>query len=231
MQKKAITGESSLAKEVADVLRVRIINGEYAIGEKLIESKLAEELKVSRTPVRDALRQLSKEQLVEYISNKGCFARGFSHKDMADIYAVRKVVEGLAITWAIENAGEDELSGLGQHLELMSFYTENNSYEKLLAANEEFHNMIYQMTGSRFIVQVLRTYQDYVHIARRSTLKNEENLPEIYREHEAIYKAMAGRDIAGAVKAVERHMDNTALRAHERWKENPEVFYYDRKNI
>lgn len=220
MWKKAMTGESSLAKEVTDVLRDRIINGEYAMGEKLIENKIAEELKVSRTPVRDAFKQLAKEQLVEYIPNKGCFAKGFSNKDMADIYAVRMAVERLAITWAIENACDERLEELGHHLELMSFYTENNSYEKLLEANEQFHNMIYQMTGSRFIVQILKTYQDYVHIARKSTLKKEENLPLIFKEHEAIYKAMASRDIEAAADAVEQHMKNTARRANERWMEN-----------
>lgn len=219
MWKKAITGESSLANEVTDVLRDRIINGEYAMGEKLIENKIAIELKVSRTPVRDAFKQLAKEQLVEYIPNKGCFAKGFSHKDMEDIYAVRKAVERLAITWAIENADEDMIMELGQHLELMNFYTQSNSYEKLLEANEEFHNMIYQMTGSRFIVQILKTYQDYVHIARKSTLKKEENLPGIFKEHEAIYKAVAARDVNAATEAVEKHMDSTARRAHERWLE------------
>lgn len=219
MWKKAITGEASLAKEVTDVLRDRIINGDYAMGEKLIENKIAEDLKVSRTPVRDAFKQLSKEQLVEYIPNKGCFAKGFSHKDMEDIYAVRKAVERLAITWAIENSDEEKLEELGHHLELMNFYTINNSYEKLLEANEQFHSMIYQMTNSRFIVQILKTYQEYVHIARKSTLKKEENLPLIYKEHEAIYKAIAAGDIDAAADAVELHMDNTARRAHERWLE------------
>ncbi len=214
-----MTGESSLAKEVTDVLRDRIIGGEYAMGEKLIENKIAEELKVSRTPVRDAFKQLAKEQLVEYIPNKGCFAKGFTHKDMADIYAVRMAVERLAITWAIENACDEKLAELGQQLELMSFYTESNSYEKLLEANEQFHNMIYQMTGSRFIVQILKTYQDYVHTARKSTLKKEENLPLIFKEHENIYKAIAARDVEAAADAVELHMQNTARRAHESWLE------------
>lgn len=214
-----MTGESSLAKEVTDVLRDRIIGGEYAMGEKLIENKIAEELKVSRTPVRDAFKQLAKEQLVEYIPNKGCFAKGFTHKDMADIYAVRMAVERLAITWAIENACDEKLAELGQQLELMSFYTESNSYEKLLEANEQFHNMIYQMTGSRFIVQILKTYQNYVHTARKSTLKKEENLPLIFKEHENIYKAIAARDVEAAADAVELHMQNTARRAHESWLE------------
>ena len=217
MQQTKLTGDASLAEEVTEVLRERIINGEYFMGEKLIENKIARELKVSRTPIRDAFKQLSKEQLVEYIPNKGCFARGFNKKDMSDIYAVRKAVEQLAITWAIENASDEDVAKLHDHLELMSFYTENNFYEKLLKANEDFHNMIYLMTESRFIVQILKAYQDYVHAARKSTLKKEENLPVIYTEHETIYTALENRDIPSAVEAVGKHLDNSCLRAEECW--------------
>ena len=219
MHQKILTGESSLASEVTEVLRDRIINGEYEMGEKLIENKIASDLKVSRTPVRDAFRQLIKEQLVEYIPNKGCFAKGFSQKDMSDIYAVRSEVEKLAITWAIENADREKINALREHLELMSFYTENNLYEKLLAANEIFHNMIYQMSGSRFIVQVLKSYQDYVHTARKNTLKKEEDLPGIYKEHVEIYEAIAARDVQRARDAVAVHLEASRRRAEERWTE------------
>ncbi|MDO4869627.1 MAG: GntR family transcriptional regulator [Bacillota bacterium] len=219
MQQQSITGESSLAEEVAELLRTRIITGEYEMGEKLIENKIAKELKVSRTPVRDAFKQLARERLIEYIPNKGCFAKGFSQKDMADIYAVRKAVEELAVTWAIENASDDNLEDLKEQLDLMSFYTEHKFYEKLLQANEDFHSMIYQMTGSRFIVQVLKSYQDYVHLARRSTLSKEENLPEVYEEHTRIYEAIRDRDIDRAKAEIGAHLDGSARRAAERWME------------
>lgn len=219
MQSRVLSGEASLAEEVTHVLRDRIINGEYEMGEKLIENKIASELKVSRTPIRDAFKQLAKEQLVEYVPNKGCFAKGFSRKDMSDVYSVRKEVEQLAITWVIENADDEKISLLHEQLELMSFYTENNFYEKLLMANEEFHNMIYQMSGSRFIVQVLKSYQDYVHVARKRTLKKEESQPEIYKEHVAIYEAIAARDIEAAKEAVSKHLESSRERAEERWIE------------
>ena len=214
-----MTGEASLAEEVAEILRTRIINGQYAIGEKLTENKVANELKVSRTPIRDAFTQLLKEDLVEYIPNTGFFARGFTISDMADVYAVRTSVEQLAIRRAIEMAGDRDIVRLGEHLELMSFYTENNFYEKLLQANEEFHNMIYVMTGSRFIVRILKTYQDYVHIARKNTLKKEEDLPGIYAEHARIYEALKNRDVKEAEEAVRVHLISSCRRAEERWAE------------
>ena len=184
--------------------------GEYTMGEKLTENKIAAELKVSRTPIRDAFRQLEKEQLVEYIPNKGCFARGFSREDMNDIYAVRGAVEALAIRKACDHADEQDIRQLGRQLEKMHFYTKQNSYEKLLQANEEFHLMIYRMTESRFIVQIMKTYQDYVHLARRESLKKEEDLPEIYQEHEAIYRAIEARDKDAAAKAGEHHLEQSA---------------------
>jgi len=220
MQSKILSGEASLATEITEVIRERIINGEYEMGEKLIENKIANELKVSRTPIRDAFKQLAEEQLVEYIPNKGCFAKGFSHKDMSDIYAVRKEVEKLAIEWAIEHATKEKIEELREHLELMYFYTENNFYEKLLAANEEFHNKIYQMSESRFIVQVLKSYQNYVHTARKNTLKKEENLREIYKEHLEIFEALASRDVQRGRDAVAEHLEASKRRAEERWMEN-----------
>lgn len=218
-EEQLLAGEASLAEEIAEILRVRIITGEYAMGEKLVENKIAKELKVSRTPVRDAFKQLTNEKLVEYIPNKGCFAKGFSHKDMEDIYAVRIAVEQLAMEWAINNMDKSELKRLKEQLEIMSFYTENNMREKLLAANEEFHNIIYQMTGSRFIVQALRSYQDYVHLARKSILSKEENFLEVYKEHVAVYEAIADCDIDRAKAEIAYHMEQSAKRAMERWME------------
>ena len=130
MQTKSLTGDVSLAEELTEILRGRIITGEYQMGEKLVENKIARELKVSRTPVRDAFKQLVKEQLIEYIPNKGCFAKGFSRKDMEDIYEVRKAVEQLAVVWAIRNGSDEEIAALKEMLEIMSLYTEQNLYDR-----------------------------------------------------------------------------------------------------
>lgn len=220
MQQEEMSGSRSLAEEVTEILRNRILQGDYEIGEKLTESKIASELKVSRTPIRDAFRELEKEQLVEYIPNKGCFARGFSREDMTDIYAVRKAVEQLAIRRVIEHADEQKLAELAEQLDRMRCYTEQGNYEKLLQANEEFHYMIYRMTGSRFIVRIMKTYQEYVHLARRETLKTDGDLDKIFQEHEALYLAIADRDVDTAVQAVAEHLDASSERALKRWRQD-----------
>lgn len=217
MQPQVLTGEASLAEEIAEILRARIINGDYTMGEKLVENKIATELKVSRTPVRDAFKQLTREKLIEYVPNKGCFARGFTKDDMRDIYAVRIAVEQLAVEWAIRNKTDEDIDHLHEQLEIMSFYTSNGMLDKLLQANEDFNNIIYQMTQSRFIVQALKSYQDYIRLARKAILSQQQNLQGVYEEHEKITKAIEAGDVEAAKAEVGRHLENSAMRAAERW--------------
>ena len=217
MTELVLKGESSLAEEIVQILRGRIINGDYAIGEKLVENKIAEELKVSRTPVREAFKQLTKENLIEYIPNKGCFAKGFEQSDLLDIYAVRNAVEQLAVEWAIKNKTEEDMDRLREQLEVMTLHTTNGKVEDLVLADEEFNKIIYQMTRSRFIMQALMSYQEYIDLARQGILDRKENLGKILEEHRRIFEAIEAEDVSAAKKAVEKHLKNSAKRAADRW--------------
>ena len=90
----------SLTDEIADIIRDRILKGEYKIGEKIKENQIATELRVSRTPIREAFKQLENEGLIDYIPNRGCFAKGFTKQDIEDIYAVRKALEVLSVEFS-----------------------------------------------------------------------------------------------------------------------------------
>ena len=89
----------SLTDEIADIIRDRILK----------ETQIASELKVSRTPIREAFKQLENEGLIDYIPNRGCFAKGFTKQDIEDIYAVRKALEILCVEWAVSRITEDEI--------------------------------------------------------------------------------------------------------------------------
>ena len=92
--------ENTLTNEIADIVRERILKGEYVIGEKIKESSIAQELNVSRTPIREAFRMLEEEGLLDYLPNRGCYAKGFTKRDVSDIYTVREALEEIAMTWA-----------------------------------------------------------------------------------------------------------------------------------
>lgn len=217
MSDQVLKGESSLADEIVQILRSRIINGEYSIGEKLVENKIAEELKVSRTPVREAFKQLTKEHLIEYVPNKGCFAKGFDQNDLNDIYAVRNAVERLAAEWAIKNKTEENMANMKKQLALMSQHAENGEVEQCIRASEEMENAFYKMTGSRFIIQALNSYQEYIQLARQGVLTRQENLPAIIEEHRLVCEAIDEGDVEKAKAAVSAHLRNAARRAADRW--------------
>ena len=213
---KKFSNAFSLTDEICEILRDRILKGEYAIGEKLVENQIAAELKVSRTPVREAFRLLADEGLAEYVPNKGCFARGFTKQDMQDIYQVRKALEQLACEWAIERITDNELDRLNDECDLMEFYVKKKDATKTLAANTSFHEIIYSSTRSRFLSQILRSYQDYVKQARKATV-DIQSLEQIYLEHKNILKAIREKDVDMAKEMVGVHMDNSRKRAEAKW--------------
>lgn len=92
--------EKSLRGQVFDKIRSDILNGKYKRGEELVESSIGKELGISRTPVREAIRQLELEGLVQLVPNKGAFVTGISEKDVRDIYLIRARLEGLAARMA-----------------------------------------------------------------------------------------------------------------------------------
>jgi len=122
-KKEKQVNENTLTNEIADIVRERILKGEYEIGEKIKESSIAQELNVSRTPIREAFRMLEEEGLLDYLPNRGCYAKGFTKRDVSDIYTVREALEEIAMTWACERITDEEIERLEEQCELMDFYT------------------------------------------------------------------------------------------------------------
>lgn len=212
-ERKKFTLEFSLSREIAGILRDRILHGEYGIGEQLKENRIAGELRVSRTPVREAFKILEDEGLVEYRKNRGCFAQGITRQDLEDIYAVRKALEGLAVEWACRHMTPDYVQRLTDHCDLMDFYAGREDALQVLELNEGFHDIIYEAAGSRFMARVLRSYKGYIRMNRRNVFYEEKNLREISAEHKAIRDALAAGDEKAARQAMSRHLDESRRRA------------------
>ncbi len=203
----------SLTDEIADIIRDRILKGEYKIGEKIKETQIASELKVSRTPIREAFKQLENEGLIDYIPNRGCFAKGFTKQDIEDIYAVRKALEILCVEWAVNRITEDEIRNLQDQCDLMEFYTVRQDEKKVLEINTGFHEIIYNATGSRFMAQVLRSYKEYIDQTRKALYYEPDYLDEILGEHRAILSAIKNRNVEEGKAAMSKHLDGSQRRA------------------
>ena len=209
--------ESTLTNEIADIVRERILKGEYEIGEKIKESSIASELSVSRTPIREAFKMLEEEGLLDYLPNRGCYAKGFTKRDVADIYTVRETLEKLAVTWACERITDEEIEKLEEQCELMEFYTNMRDVQKILSMNSTFHDIIYNSSRSRFLAQVLRSYKGYLDKARKSVYYDEAFLDSIQMEHRALLEAVKARDTEMALKAIHEHLEASRRRTESVW--------------
>ena len=216
-RKEGQISENTLTNEIADIVRERILKGEYQIGEKIKESSIAQELNVSRTPIREAFKTLEEEGLLDYLPNRGCYAKGFTKRDVSDIYTGREALEEIAMTWACERITDEEIDKLEEQCELMDFYTKKRDVQKILTMNSSFHDIIYNSTGSRFLAQVLRSYKGYLDKTRKSVFYREEFLDSIQEEHKAIFEAVKSRDKDLAVAAIKKHLASSKERTESVW--------------
>jgi len=203
----------SLTSIIFEKIREDILNDQYAHGEKIVEAKLAEELGVSRTPVREALKQLELDGLVENIPNRGVIVKGISKQDIYDIFTIRMAIEGIAAQWAVERMSDEELAQLKEVFELMEFYTFKGDVVKISELNTKFHEIIYMATKSRYLEHVLRDFQLFIKSTRNKSLRSEGRIDTALAEHQKIVKAFMERDAEAAVEMLTYHITNSRRNA------------------
>ena len=189
-----------------------ILTGKLKNGQKLTEQVICEEYNVSRTPVREALRQLESEGLVENILNRGSFVVGLSKQDFEDMFELRKIYEIQAVKWAIERITEEEMDALDETFEFMEFYTLRNDIDKMLTINEGFHQIIYEASHNRMLQQCLSSYQTYLKYLRKDDEYPDDYLATVLEEHRQIFQAFIEKDVEAGAEAMERHIGNSKKR-------------------
>ena len=219
MKEFSIDDQYSLRGRVYNALRENILNGRYAPGENLIELRIADELNVSRTPVREAIRQLELEGLVESIPNKGVTVKGISRKDMEDIYRIRRVLEGLAARWSVEQITDEELKRLQDIYELMEFYTTKGDIDQIAKLNTEFHDIIFSATKSGILKHILKDFQFYVKWARHESLSVPGRKEEALKEHYDILQALIKKDADASEKYLTIHVENSSKNLFNRMQD------------
>lgn len=153
------------------------------------------------------------EGLIDYIPNRGCFAKGFTREDIEDIYAVRKALEIMAVEWAVNRISDIQIKALQEQSELMEFFTAKKDSDKVLELNSAYHDIIYDAAGSRFMAQILRSYKEYIEQTRKVILYEQAYLEEILQEHKKVLEAIMARDVEGAKAAMGTHLEMSQRRA------------------
>lgn len=205
-----VNDKYSLRGRVFHKIREDILKGKYRQNEAMKELQISKELGVSRTPVREALRQLELEGLVTIIPNKGAVVSGVSAKDIEDIYAIRSLIEGLSAKWAAENIGEAQLNELEEIVYLSEFHLKKGHIEQLYELDNKFHEMLYEASGSKILRHVLSDFHHYVQRVRKTSLAEPERAEKSIAEHKAILEALRSKDSEAARGLTNVHVQNTS---------------------
>lgn len=199
----------SLSSRVFHTIRENILSGKYAPNVELKEKTIGEELGVSRTPVREALRQLELEGLVTIIPNKGAYVVGISQKDIRDIYEIRSRLEGLCARWAAAHITKEQLDELEENIYLSDFHSSKGNTEQVVELDNRFHEILYNASGSKELRHVLLDFHHYVQRVRKVTLAVTDRAMNSNDEHRKIVEALKVHDAEQAEQLANKHMMNT----------------------
>ena len=196
---------TSLADQVFEKLENDIIQGVYKRGELLTELKLVEQLGVSRTPIREALRRLEQERLIED-TGKGSRVLGITMEDLEDIMNIRQRIEGLAAYYATVNLTPDGLKELSHIVDLQEFYFSKQDKEHLRQVDDAFHDMICSLSKRSVISDTLIPLMRKTRRYRRVAIDNWERTTRTMNEHKQIFQAIASGDAKLAEELTTQHI-------------------------
>ena len=196
---------TSLADQVFEKLENDIIQGVYQRGELLTELKLVEQLGVSRTPIREALRRLEQERLIED-TGKGSRVLGITKEDLEDIMNIRQRIEGLAAYYAAKNITPDGLRELTHIVDLQEFYFSKRDKEHLRQVDDEFHDMICALSGRSVIADTLIPLMRKTRRYRRVAIDDWERTTNTMNEHRRMFEAIASGNAELAQELATQHI-------------------------
>ena len=199
-----------LYEDVAELLRQRIFNRELAPGSWIDELKIAEELGISRTPLREALKVLAAEGLVTMKVRRGAYVTEVSEQDLREVYALLSLLEADATGEACQRATDIELQEIkALHDELeKAADPETGSRERFFELNEAFHLRLLEIAGNRWRKQMVADLRKVMKLNRHSSLFKSGRIEESLKEHRAIVQALLKRDTNAATEHVKTHFSN-----------------------
>lgn len=203
-----VSDQYSLRGRVFQKIRSDILNGKYHENEELREVAIGHELGVSRTPVREALRQLELEGLVKIIPNRGAFVVGIQPKDVHDIYMIRARLEGLCARWACDNITKEQMDEMEENVYVADFHAKKGDMEQMTELDNQFHRILYASGNSKMLEHLLIDYHQYVQRIRQKTLSTPDRAVASNEEHRAIMEAIRAKDPDLAEKLAAQHMKN-----------------------
>ena len=193
---------------VFNALRRAILRGELKPGERLMEIQLANKLGVSRTPIREAIRKLELDGLVLMVPRKGAEVAEITEKNLRDVLEVRCALEELAVQLACDRIDPERMQQLLDAAAHFRDILGTADITELGEADEAFHDVIFQATDNRRLIQLLNNLREQMYRYRIEYLKKKECYPQLLEEHAAIIQAIREHDKAKATEITVQHINN-----------------------
>lgn len=202
--------ESRPIREIAyEVLKHAIVTGEIPAGERIVETDYADRLHISRTPLREALRKLERDGLVEYVLRRGVIVRAFTIADVEEIYTIRNALEMLTLPAIIEKATEEDIISLRSQLHEMDDLMEAKDFDALSPVTRAFHRQLTAICGQNRILRVIEGQDEFITRFSAMAIRQENRLLEAHKEHYALVDFIEQRDLASFQDLMERHINRS----------------------
>lgn len=196
----------SLGQHVFENIKQAIIGGEIPSGQRLVESRLAETLGISRTPVREAIHKLEREGFLGKRPRGGFVVLGLDSVDIEETFGIRSVLEGYAARLAAIKHEESDLEPLEAHINVFQQYLDKGKLESLPDINTEFHDMLYALSRSPRLIKMINDLKDQIHRFRQMILKDAELAGMSNADHKRMLEHIKRRDAEGVEKLVHEHL-------------------------
>jgi DNA-binding GntR family transcriptional regulator len=197
-----------LRELVCEHIREAIINGTFAPGERLMEIQMADEMGVSRTPVREAIRKLEMEGFVVMIPRRGTYVSNMSIRDINDVYEIRISLDTLAAGLAAERISDEELEELQRLLVKVGNAIEENDMAKVVEADIEFHDVLYKASRNERLRNIINNLREQITVIRGVSMRYPGRLKDTQEEHRRLVESIAARNVEKSQEAARIHLEN-----------------------
>ena len=202
--------ESRPIREIAyEVLKHAIITGEIPAGERIVETDYAERLHISRTPLREALRKLERDGLVEYVLRRGVVVRAFTIADVEEIYTIRNALEMLTLPAIIRNATEEDITGLKERLREMDEVMAHGDIETLSPMARAFHSQLTALCRQNRILRVIEGQDEFITRFSAMAIRQENRRSQAHEEHYKLVEYVEKRDLEHLEKLMRKHIERS----------------------
>ncbi len=203
---KPIGKPRSLGEVTYNSLKEAIIKGTLAPGEKLIENRLSLQMKVSRVPVREAIKKLERDGLIAKTDQRSFMVKPISKEEIEETFGIRSVLESYATYLATAHLDDELLKKLEDSIESFRQALEDGDMEKLSDLNTQFHEMIYKAAGSQKLYGLINNFTDFIYRYRRSLLNSPEYARVSLNDHKEMVAAMREKNPKKVERLVRKHI-------------------------